>query len=133
MGLWDAYAASGVAVQSAEALSTRALGGWSIIGGEPVVGVSCLGRPISVDLTPHRGTKTTGYYDSRLYRGSWFVAYAVRCSVQNLWEQERASARVWTSSKQIGQTKGPSAESDFFDFEDARASRRVDRDGGERV
>ena len=36
-------------------------------------------------------------------------------------------------SKQIGQTKGPSTESDFFDFEDARASRRVDRDGGEVV
>ena len=58
-----------------------------------------------------------------------FVAYADQHSVQNLWEQERASVRVWVSSKQIGQTKGPSTESDFFDFADAGMVRRVDREG----
>ena len=62
-----------------------------------------------------------------------FVAYAVQHSVQNLWEQARASVRVWVSSKQIGQTKGPSTESDFFDLEDAGAVRRVDREGPEVV
>ena len=58
-----------------------------------------------------------------------FVAYAVQHSVQNLWEQGRASVRVWVSSKQIGQTKGPSTESDFFDFEDAGVVLRVYREG----
>jgi len=37
------------------------------------------------------------------------------------------------SSKQIGQTKGPSTESDFFDFEDAGAVLRVVREGPEVV
>ena len=58
-----------------------------------------------------------------------FVAYAVQHSVQNLWEQVRASVRVWVSSKQIGQTKGPSTESNFFDLEDTGAARRLDREG----
>ena len=57
------------------------------------------------------------------------VAYVNQHSVQNLWEQARASVRVWVSSKQIGQTKGPSTESDFFDFADAGTVRRVDREG----
>ena len=57
-----------------------------------------------------------------------FVAYAVQHSVQNLWEQARASVRVWVSSKQIGQTKGPSTESDFFDLEDVGPVRRVNRE-----
>jgi len=66
----------------------------------------------------------TGYYVSGLYRGTWLIAYAVQHPVQNLWEQARARVRVWVSLKQIGQTKGPSTESDLFDFEDA--GRRVD-------
>jgi len=62
-----------------------------------------------------------------------FVAYADQHSVQNLWEQARARVRVWVSSKQIGQTKGPSTGSDLFDLVDAGVVLRVDREGPDAV